>query len=438
VQYLHGALVAHGDLKPSNIFVTAMGEVKLLDFGAARLLASTAATMTRAFLTPHYASPEQKQGEGPSVASDIYALGVILGEVFPEAEGDMTAIREMCRRPEPGERYGSVLELAQDLERYRARQPVRARRQDRRYRAGKFLQRHVVAVSVTAAVVAALGTAAGFGWREVRRDRERLAQMRGVVQSVLRSADRRAMQGAMETAIGELEKSGEKGMELDLAAAWRRVGAARLEEGDTPGGMVALRRAYELAEQVWVDKRDPAAMASKATTLPMWALALQTRREGPEATQLAKRAVALHEEYKKVFGTPLPEENPYYRLIINFGPVLARHGEVAEARRLLEEALGVARRVKSGEYTGRALIELAVVEERAGQREKKAAYCREAATVAPLAPRLREVCGPATPSDLGVPEQILGLREKISTKREELRHDPERFQSMRRLAGMHQ
>jgi len=86
VSYAHARLVVHRDLKPANVLVSVEGEVKLLDFGIAKLIEPGASgTMTAAqqrLYTPHYAAPEQILGEVTTTAVDVHALGVILFELL--------------------------------------------------------------------------------------------------------------------------------------------------------------------------------------------------------------------------------------------------------------------------------------------------------------------------------------------------------------------
>jgi serine/threonine-protein kinase len=94
VAHAHANLIVHRDIKPANVLVSVDGQVKLLDFGIARLADGDAewgaplvrtGTLTRengAALTPHYAAPEQLAHGQVTTATDIYALGVLLYELL--------------------------------------------------------------------------------------------------------------------------------------------------------------------------------------------------------------------------------------------------------------------------------------------------------------------------------------------------------------------
>ena len=162
VQYAHSRLIAHADLKPSNILVGSEGRVKLLDFGISGLIGAGPRTKTGTGfgpLTRDFCSPERIAGEGPSVADDVYALGRTLTLIITGcADDELTAIAAKACRGDPGDRYGSAAGLIADLDRWRARLPVTAMHDGLSYRMSKFIERHRVGVFATGLALIGLST----------------------------------------------------------------------------------------------------------------------------------------------------------------------------------------------------------------------------------------------------------------------------------------
>lgn len=122
VAYAHARAVLHRDLKPENILVDRGGQVKLLDFGVAKLLdreadADAAGAPTSAgYFTPRYAAPEQLACEGATTATDVFALGVVLFELLSDRHpfaGEDGNRSSLIRRVLDGEALGLRRALAQ-------------------------------------------------------------------------------------------------------------------------------------------------------------------------------------------------------------------------------------------------------------------------------------------------------------------------------------
>ncbi len=163
VEFAHGRLLIHRDIKPGNVMIDAGGQAKLLDFGIAGLAQES--DHATAF-TPEYASPEQRALGAVGTASDVWQLGRLLQAVLAAGttqppSRDLQAIIDKATADAPAQRYVTATALKYDLERYLARRPVQARQGGPLYRWTRLVQRHPIGSLSTAMV--ALGVVALVG-----------------------------------------------------------------------------------------------------------------------------------------------------------------------------------------------------------------------------------------------------------------------------------
>jgi serine/threonine protein kinase/WD40 repeat protein len=226
VAQAHANHIVHRDLKPSNILVRTDGQVKLLDFGIAKLLEGEGQTGEAPLtleggkaMTPEYAAPEQLKGEAVTPATDVYASGVLLyvlltgyhpagagprtpasllkaildtepprlSDIIARAKeettaanaveraatpdklarmlrGDLDTIVAKALKKEPQDRYSSIKAFADDLQRYLRHEPISALPDAIPYRAGKFVRRHRSSVIATLLVTLAFSGAILLTW----------------------------------------------------------------------------------------------------------------------------------------------------------------------------------------------------------------------------------------------------------------------------------
>ncbi len=169
--YSHANLIIHRDLKPDNILIDKTGQLKIVDFGIAKLINNTRATdkTTIMALTPSYAAPEQVNSEKISTKTDIFSLAVVAVELLygkkflpkdrliKSCEKDEQAISVTLKSlnidkdlknilhqglaQNPNDRYPSMQSFADDLNNYLQDLPVTATAQSVFYRLGKFAKR---------------------------------------------------------------------------------------------------------------------------------------------------------------------------------------------------------------------------------------------------------------------------------------------------------
>ncbi len=294
VAYAHGRLVIHRDLKPGNILVGDDGQVRLLDFGIAKLLDGDVASETaltrvsgRA-LTLDYASPEQVRGEPLMTTSDVYSLGVVAYELLTGARpyllkrgsaaeleqaieqadiepasraatdaasraalrGDLDAVLHKALQKDPGQRYAGVDSLAEDLRAFAEGRAVRARPDSPLQRTARLLRRHrqaaaaaaiiavafalAIGVGATTLIIVALSVGMGAAWWQAAQARQGRREAEAATARATAAAEAAAREAARAGAIGQFMVrvfGSATDKQVDPQAARQRTAAELLKQG---------------------------------------------------------------------------------------------------------------------------------------------------------------------------------------------------------------
>ena len=408
VAHAHAHLIVHRDLKPSNVLVNADGQVKLLDFGIAKLLETepqeTAVGLLTASdsqaLTPKYAAPEQVVGGRITTATDVYALGVLLFELLsgqhptgeharssgefvkavidteptrlsasineesdpvvaatrsaqrcttPERlrralQGDLDTILAKALKKNPDERYGSVAEFADDLRRHLDDLPIAAKPDALGYRASKFVRRHRRILWPAAVAATIIVGLMWFYTVQLRVERDRAR-----LQAEKATKSSELLTGVLTSADPYRTPDGkEPTVQNLLDASAERVTSGLSEQPDLQAQMLTvIGRTYER-------------MGLQIKALPLLERALEIGRRGRDTTpvQLAQSLNDLGVLYREL-------------------------GDLTRAEPLLQESLMLRRQWLGAEDKDVAvtLVELARVLQDRGRSAEAEPHAREALAI---------------------------------------------------------
>ena len=317
IQYTHERGILHRDLKPNNILMDEHGEPQITDFGLAKILEKDSG-LTESFAvmgTPSYMAPEQATGHSRQIttAADIYGLGAIFYELlcgvppFKEAtplatmrrviDSEPDSPRRLCSmidpdletvclkalNKEPDRRYGSAIQMCEDLERWRSGEPVLARPIGILEKSWRWSRRNLLSTGLVCLVgllICLIGfgvVAFGFRLSELYQEAEAL-----VTDFQLGKAEELLSNGDSMTGIALLGRILEHDPNQEVAAT-RLVSALMQRDLAIPYGAPRHHGASVLDIQVSPDQRHMASLGVDGTVV-LWGL----NGEGSKVPRLEK------------------------------------------------------------------------------------------------------------------------------------------------------
>jgi eukaryotic-like serine/threonine-protein kinase len=390
VHHAHLKGVIHRDLKPANILVARddvktgpdAAQPKILDFGIARIVdadrESTRHTQAGELLgTLAYMSPEQLGGDPDEVdaRADTYALGVILYELLtgapafdvgalslPDAiqrithhppppisrvdrgwRGDLETIVAVAMAPDRGRRYQSAFDLAADIERFLAKEPIAARPATALYQLRTFARRNRSLVAAAAAVVLALAgglVAAGFGLARANEKTASAMRMNDYLRGMIAWFEPTAI-GSPAPSLEQVLDEAARRIDHDLADDPEVAAALRDTIGDGFRIVGRYERAELMLQAALRDRIDLFGSADPAVAETLNHLALLYRRSGR-----MEKAIEAERQALDIRQAALGSDDPAtIESLNNLGTIMAAAHRFSEGETLIRDAVDRHRRI---------------------------------------------------------------------------------------------